>query len=696
MSISNTNNYKTKKATSISDVTTKDDYYTNYYTRPTGWLSLPDITGQQKMVGLLAITAGDSNFVSFTITTSTGNVLINWGDGNTSSVASNTQVYYNYDYSLFDTSNTTVYTDNYGLTYKQVIITVTPVTGNITGINLHKKHNKVGLQSIITTNWLDLAINGQYINTLVIGYFSTVIRYTMLENVWIGDNVITSHSNQFSQNPRLQSVYIKYTTTCTNMNTMFSGCSMLKALPVMNTDNVTDMSNFISGCRELEYMPLYNTANCTNFGSFFSNVKGLKQIPTLNTSKATTMAGMFQNTILPNGIAPMMNTSTVTSMSNMFYGSNIAECPLYNTSNVTSMSSMFYGTPVQSIPLFDTSKVTDMSSMFYGTSRLTTIPQLNTSNVTNMANMFRSSSIEYLPTFDMTKVTNIDGIYYATNYLRVIPPINATRIQTAVDAFTYSRATVIPSFNNLIPSGGAIVNSAYCVKIAAINLASTLGSIQVTQCGDLSECYIYGFTRSISFTQNKLGKSMLELLCTNAGTVSAASQTLGLSINPGYDNGVFSTTRVTTAGSKTIAMTSTTGMVVGMLVTGIGTSLTTPIANIFTDAGDLVTITSHGLSNGDLVSFATIVTTTGISTNTIYYVINRTADTFQLASTLNGSALPLTTNGTGTMRYVSKIESFVTNTSVTLTRPCTSSGTNTLSFRLLDTSSALLKGWTVI
>jgi hypothetical protein len=70
----------------------------------------------------------------------------------------------------------------------------------------------------------------------------------------------------------------------------------------------------------------------------------------------------------------------------------------------------------------------------------------------------------------------------------------------------------------------------------------------------------------------------------------------------------------------------------------------------FTDAGDLVsTVSPHGLSNGNQISFTTITSTTGISTNTLYFVISATSTTFQVASTLNGSALPLTTNGSGTM-----------------------------------------------
>jgi len=69
----------------------------------------------------------------------------------------------------------------------------------------------------------------------------------------------------------------------------------------------------------------------------------------------------------------------------------------------------------------------------------------------------------------------------------------------------------------------------------------------------------------------------------------------------------------------------------------------------FQDTGDTVTWSGHPFVNGDLVKFATVVTTTGITAGTNYYVVNRTATTWQLALTLSGSPLPLTNNGTGTV-----------------------------------------------
>jgi len=69
----------------------------------------------------------------------------------------------------------------------------------------------------------------------------------------------------------------------------------------------------------------------------------------------------------------------------------------------------------------------------------------------------------------------------------------------------------------------------------------------------------------------------------------------------------------------------------------------------FQDAGDTVTLNNHGFPNGTIVSFTSITSTTGISTNTPYYVISATTNTFQLSLTLGGPAIALTTNGSGVL-----------------------------------------------
>ena len=62
-----------------------------------------------------------------------------------------------------------------------------------------------------------------------------------------------------------------------------------------------------------------------------------------------------------------------------------------------------------------------------------------------------------------------------------------------------------------------------------------------------------------------------------------------------------------------------------------------------------ITITSHGLLNGDPVQFTTTSALPGgITAGTTYYIINKTANDFEISTTVGGSAVNLTSQGTGT------------------------------------------------
>lgn len=79
------------------------------------------------------------------------------------------------------------------------------------------------------------------------------------------------------------------------------------------------------------------------------------------------------------------------------------------------------------------------------------------------------------------------------------------------------------------------------------------------------------------------------------------------------------------------------------------TSANTELAVTFTDTGDVVGCVNHGLVANQVVQFNTITTTTGISVGTPYYVLYIDADSFRVSATQGGAALPLTTDGTGTL-----------------------------------------------
>lgn len=114
---------------------------------------------------------------------------------------------------------------------------------------------------------------------------------------------------------------------------------------------------------------------------------------------------------------------------------------------------------------------------------------------------------------------------------------------------------------------------------------------------------------------------------------------------------------------------------------------TTRGAVTFIDSTNTVNKTAHGYTNGMEISFAEITTTTGITATQTYYVVNATADTFQVAATEGGSAIELTNDGSG---YILPYKQVI----VTVT-PTTSGYFNLVTFRSRHPSLAASSdsGW---
>jgi len=72
-----------------------------------------------------------------------------------------------------------------------------------------------------------------------------------------------------------------------------------------------------------------------------------------------------------------------------------------------------------------------------------------------------------------------------------------------------------------------------------------------------------------------------------------------------------------------------------------------------THATETINSTAHGLSNGDAVILVSETTLpTGYSEDTLYYVVGKTDDTFQVSLTIGGSAVAITSDGTGNHKFI--------------------------------------------
>ena len=100
--------------------------------------------------------------------------------------------------------------------------------------------------------------------------------------------------------------------------------------------------------------------------------------------------------------------------------------------------------------------------------------------------------------------------------------------------------------------------------------------------------------------------------------------------------------------------------------TGTGTAVVTSTLFTFDHTTDVINKTGHGLFNGDVVRFdANGTMPSGVFTSRQYFVINRNANDFQIASYFGGPAITFTDNGSGYFA-VAKVDGKVGDSSVAI------------------------------
>jgi surface protein len=265
------------------------------WTRPSDWLAMPTgiTSANETFVGLHAIFPEGQNYCAFRFITSTGQYQVDWGDGTIDLVDSNVNAEHDYNYSTYDTGNTTLSSRG----YKQAIITVTPVSGNLLTCNFQQQFVTIPAQTVVySSGFLDCILSMP--NVLPIGiqitFGGTTIRHNYIERFDVktvgGANRL---DNLFSNCHSLEVVPLFDTSNVTVILGMFSNCFSLKSIPFFNTQNVTNALSTFINCNSVQSVPLFDTQNFTNMQSMFQGCNSLQSVPLFNTANVNTMANMF-------------------------------------------------------------------------------------------------------------------------------------------------------------------------------------------------------------------------------------------------------------------------------------------------------------------------------------------------------------------------------------------------------------------
>ena len=152
-----------------------------------------------------------------------------WGDGNITLHNSGTIAQYQYNYA--SVSNSTLSSRG----YKQVMIKVTPVSGNLLTCNFQ--------QRFVTTPAQNLPYSS--------GFLECILSMPNATGITFGGITI--------RHAYCEKVDIKTIGNATSMVNMFYGCSSLQSVPLFNTSNVTNMSYMFHQCYSLQSVPLFNS-----------------------------------------------------------------------------------------------------------------------------------------------------------------------------------------------------------------------------------------------------------------------------------------------------------------------------------------------------------------------------------------------------------------------------------------------------
>lgn len=278
------------------------------WVRPVEWMPMPNITpGEQKIAILYGVYENDWNFMNVRFSSIAG--YIDWGDGTSGSVNGNVVEDHVYDYSTITGS---VYQDEFGENYKQVMIIATGSGGTYSVIQLPytPTYNSLGGRNVLdyTFSWdgsTYLTTNGTFTRCQRLRYLANDIGVNVnsyYDNKWISlrylelpgsgsiDQVTSAQATFRGLGPiQAQDFYLDNTGTC---NSLFQN-SRFKKLNNIQIDNSTILSNLFTGCDDLEELGNITALSATSLVSLISGCPALQKIGTINAPNATTIQTAF-------------------------------------------------------------------------------------------------------------------------------------------------------------------------------------------------------------------------------------------------------------------------------------------------------------------------------------------------------------------------------------------------------------------
>ena len=544
------------------------------WVRNPSWRALTAVgDSEQKFSGLVAVFP-QGTYLALNATTSAGTYTVDWGDGSSENIASNTQANKLIDFTDADLAGTNapvkltdsgdlverVDKDNNDIAHGYVngmevrFYNIVSTTGLTTAqvyyvINATTNNFQITTKVGDATQIVALTTNGTatllpYKQAIVnvtpttanLSTFNLNVKNNAVANLqayetgWLDIEVGSPNFTSITlggSNVRFamcERAAVRSFGSDTNQSSLFENFRELQQVVLGDTSSITNMSNMFRECFSLVTVPLFNTAACTNMDSMFFFCRSLVHVPLFNTAAVTFMSSMFRDCRSLTAV-PLFNTAAVTAMGSMFQDcSALTTVPLFNTAAVTSMSLMFQGcSALTTVPLFNTAAVTAMNQMFFECRSLTTVPLFNMAACTTTAAMFHTCvSLTAVPLFNTAACTNMNQMFNGCRNLATVPLLDTAAATDVALMFIFcSSLTTIPLFNT---AAATTTNSMFreCFSLSSVpalnvSAVSSLGNFSnmFQDCNSLSSIQASNFRFTFSVANCKLGAAQLDEIYTN-------------------------------------------------------------------------------------------------------------------------------------------------------------------------------------
>ena len=432
------------------------EFDSNYkWTRPTEWLDLNAPDGvPEKIIGLVAVYPNDErgaarNYVAFNLDTDDNSTFtVDWGDGNTETLASNVTHYHVYDYDDI-TSDTSTMKSTTFRGYRQAKFEVTLQGSARFGGNQGQINFDIDGPYVTNTsfpyrngpNILDLFVSSSLATNPTINNTRVMKMLEQLEFRNTSSNRLTTPERIYKGCMSLQSIpFVPYVRNAGSelYTQAFSYCISLQYLPDGFADNdkywfknPSSLQQTFEFCYRLRYLPegLFGDpdsvlSSCSSFYLTFRDNRNLKYIPYIGmrTSGGNVRVDyMFYNCLdlkaIPKGVH--LSNITAAGIDRMFSGCR--EC---------------YDFSVLDLSTLNLSNI-DMTRTFGNLDSLIEFPYIgNFTAATNVEDLFNGST--QLQRFnsqythlDFTNVRDMRQTFFSCENLKELPPIHVTALSNS-------------------------------------------------------------------------------------------------------------------------------------------------------------------------------------------------------------------------------------------------------------------------